>query len=442
VLLQQAEPKTVETILMEGGFRPFHRRVVAITGFSWSFVAMEILLIAFTLPLFQNVWSLSGFMLGVIGAAALIGSFIGSLIWGRLADRLGRRPIFQSSILWYSVFTGLTAAAWDPTSLFAFRLLAGLGLGGMLVVDPSLLAEYLPPQVRGRFLVFLDFFWPLGFAGAIGMSFYFLEVLNGAWRLMFITAAFPAFLAFVFRLTIPESPFFLARRGRKDKAAQVLTRITGRQVQAETIAEEKGPVRGKVQDLFARGMSRSTAVIIVTWIALNFSYYGLFLWLPSALQKVVGLELGNIYIYLLLSAVAQFPGYLTSMWLVEAWGRKKTLATFLGLGGVSGFIFAIATTYESFILGLFFVSFFNLGAWGAVYPFTSETFPTVLRATGFGLAEGVGKITAIMGPTVFGILLDVTGGILAPLLSVALVMVVGSLVAQALGRETRGIPLT
>ena len=430
--------QTVEQVLAVGGMTRFHRSVVAITGFAWTFVAMEILLVSFTLPVFQSLWGLSGFSLGLIGAAALLGSFVGSLIWGRLADRIGRRPIFQSVVLWYSVFTALTATAWDPYSLFAFRFLAGLGLGGMLVVDPALLTEYLPPQARGRFLVFLDFFWPIGFVVAIGLSYYFLELLAGAWRLLFVAAAFPAFIAFVARRFIPESPYFLARKGRMDEAADVLTRATGRPVDVTSIERPSDDIKGHLAELFRGDLRRSSIVIVVTWIALNFSYYGLFLWLPSALK---GIHLGNIYLYLLFSALAQFPGYLTSMRLVDSWGRKRTLAAFLILGGLSGYILATATTYENLLFGLFFVSFFNLGAWGAVYPFTSETFPTALRATGFGLAEGVGKITAILGPTVFGFLLDLTGSLLAPLTTIAVVMAVGGVVAATLGRETKGKPL-
>src|SRR5436190_20503577 len=137
-----------------------------------------------------------------------------------------------------------------------------------------------------------------------------------------------------------------------------------------------------------------------------------------------------------------FPGYGASMILVERNGRKKTLALFLLLGGVSGFVFATATTLLILFVGLAFVSFFNLGAWGAVYPYTSELFPTEYRATGFGMAEGVGKITAILGPVIFGALYVSTGGIIAPLASVAIVMAVGGAALAALGPETKGQAFT
>ena len=113
-------------------------------------------------------------MQGLVNSAALAGSLCGSLVLGRLADRIGRRAIFQYAILWYALFTALTAFAWGPWSVMTFRFLAGLGLGGMLVVDPSMLAEYLPPQRRGRLLVFLDFWWPVGLLLATGLSYVFL----------------------------------------------------------------------------------------------------------------------------------------------------------------------------------------------------------------------------------------------------------------------------
>jgi putative MFS transporter len=175
-------------------------------------------------------------------------------------------------------------------------------------------------------------------------------------------------------------------------------------------------------------------------VALNVSYYGLFIWLPGVLgaQGTVAL---NVYVLLALVALAQFPGYAASLWLVEAWGRKPTLAAFLALGGVSALTFALAHSTAVYVAALFFVGFFNLGAWGAVYPYTSELFPTRLRSTAFGMVEGVGKAAAIAGPYLFGYLLDTTGATVWSLTFVAAVMSAGALVTL-LGRETRGAKLT
>jgi MFS transporter, putative metabolite:H+ symporter len=430
----------VEDVLRRGGFTSFHRRAVALTGFAWTFVAMEILLVGFTVQTFKDIWGVSGSLAGWITASALAGSLVGSVFLGRLADRIGRRRIFVGAILWYATFTAATALAWGPWSVSALRFLAGLGLGGLLVVDPSMLSEYLPPQNRGRFLVFLDFFWPVGLLLATGLSWVFLDQVGGdwGWRYLFLAASFPAFLAFVVRLRLPESPYFLARRGRLDEAAAVLENITGQEVEPQELEAAPEP-RASVKELVADRLRSRSALIVLVWIALNISYYGLFLWLPFVLQGTEKFSI-NVYLLLTLSALSQFPGYAAAIWLVERIGRKPTLALFLALGGLSALTFALADSAGVLIAALFFVGFFNLGAWGAVYPYTSELFPTRLRGTAFGMVEGVGKGAAIGGPYLFGALLDWTGDTLWSLVFVAGVMALGALVVL-FGRETRGAKL-
>jgi putative MFS transporter len=430
----------VEDVLRRGGFTAFHRRAVAVTGFAWTFVAMEILLVGFTVPLFTAIWGLSGSFAGWIAASALAGSLVGSVVLGRLSDRIGRRSIFLVSILWYAVFTALTALAWGPEALSAFRFLAGIGLGGMLVVDPSMLAEYLPPQKRGRFLVFLDFFWPVGLLLATGLSWLFLDQIGGdwSWRWLFLAASFPAFLAFFARLSLPESPYYLVRRGRLAEAAEVLEEITGNEVDAGELERPEEP-RSSVRELVSARLRSTSGLIVLVWIALNISYYGLFLWLPFVLQDEQKFSV-NVYLLLTLSALSQFPGYAASIWLVERIGRKPTLALFLALGGISALTFGLADSAPVYIAALFFVGFFNLGAWGAVYPYTSELFPTRVRSSAFGMVEGFGKGAAIGGPYLFGALIDWTGGTVWSLVFVAAVMALGAVVVL-FGRETRGASL-
>src|SRR5213595_2443313 len=438
-----AVPRTrnVEEVLREGGLSRFHKKAVLVTGAAWTFVAMEILLVGFVAPIFAGLWNLSGAMQGLVNSAALAGSLCGSLVLGRLADRIGRRAIFQYAILWYALFTALTALAWGPWSVMALRFLAGLGLGGMLVVDPSMLTEYLPPQRRGRLLVFLDFWWPVGLLVATGLSFLFLgpdfnRFGDWSWRYLFLAAAFPAFLAFVVRRKLPESPYFLARSGRSSEAAEVLEEITGRPVEASAVSASPEP-ESSVRELVAPALRGRAATTALVWIALNVSYYGLFLWLPFVLQGEKHFHV-DVYLLLTLSALSQFPGYAAAIWLVERIGRKPTLAAFLVLGGISAYAFAAADTEAVYITALFFVGFFNLGAWGAVYPYTAELFPTRLRSSAFGVMEGVGKAAAIAGPYIFGHLKDATGSTTWSISFVAIVMAAGGLVAGVFGRETRG----
>ena len=126
-----------------------------------------------------------------------------------------------------------------------------------------------------------------------------------------------------------------------------------------------------MRELFAQRLRSRAVPTALIWIALNVSYYGLFLWLPFVLQAEKSFHV-DVYLLLTLSALSQFPGYAAAIWLVERIGRKPTLAAFLLLGGVSAYAFAAADTESVYITALFFVGFFNLGAWGAVYPYTAE----------------------------------------------------------------------
>src|SRR5207247_2088781 len=167
----------------QGGRDAFRRAVVLITGFPWTFVAFEIILITLVLPVIgseSGIFDLGTFTprdpfaYGAVAAATLVGSLIGSLTLGRLSDARGRRFLFRASVLSYSVFTALTALSFNVPSLFVLRMLAGVGLGGLLVIDPAILSEYLPPQHRGRYMVLLDFFWPAGFLVAIAFWYVFV----------------------------------------------------------------------------------------------------------------------------------------------------------------------------------------------------------------------------------------------------------------------------
>jgi putative MFS transporter len=152
--------------------------------------------------------------------------------------------------------------------MFTFRVLARVGLGGMLVVDPSILCEFLPPQSRGRFMVLLDFFWPVGFLLAI--LFWWVFVVQAvtlldvaSWRILFVVAAFPAFIAFLARLTIPESPFYYARHRKLKEAAGVPDRMTGSPVDPASLSGERMVPRAPISALFREGFARRSVMTLV-----------------------------------------------------------------------------------------------------------------------------------------------------------------------------------
>lgn len=425
----------IEEILDVEKITPSQRNVLWIARFSWAFVAMEIIIISFTLSLFAKIFNLREFEIGLLASASLIGNIIGAIIFGRFSDKIGRRPLFQITLLWYSIFTALTALSNNFYELFILRVLAGIGLGGMLVIDPALLSEFLPPKKRGKLMVSLDLFWPIGSFIALLLSYVFLEILNGNWRGLFLAAAFPAFIVALFRLLVPESPFFLAKTGKIEEAASVLFKLTGKNVNSESITfaiEEKG----SYSELFTLYKKRVVAML-AAWTSLNYTYYGLFLWLPTVLN-ILALYGNNIWFFLALAFLFQLPGYLSAMFLVEIWGRKRTLTVYLLLSGITGITMGLFTNdVLLFTLSMLLVSFFNLGAWGSVYPFTSELYPTKLRGKSFGLAEGIGKVIAVIAPLIFGALYQITGTVNVPLIVTMTVAIIGAIIVLIFAPETK-----
>ena len=443
----------------------FHRRLLAICGSAWAFDGMEVILISFTLPVLLDVWSLSGLSAGLLGSASLMGMIVGNWGWGYYADNHGRKPAFQWTVLSYALFAGLTALAVGFYSGFALRFLTGVGLGGALAVDTSYLSEHLPTNRRGRYLVYLDAFWPLGYGLAVALAWFFLAYLPtggtvfvpfvgdvAGWRLLFVASALPGLLVFVIRSQLSETPYYLARTGDVDAANERLRAIAeenGQDVElidADAVEAVESPGFSR---LFEADIRTQTVMIAAAWFCINFGYYGVFIWLPQTVNAA-GVAVGNVYLYFRLIAVVQFPGYFSAAYLVERVGRKPTLGGYLLLSGVFTFVFAASmpgvalfgvafSGFWPFFIGLLASSFFTLGAWGAIYAYTPELFPTEARATGNGFAGGVGKIAAVIGPILAGAL--VSSGYLLALVPLAVAFAVGGLVVLALGQETKGRPL-
>ncbi|MFS0705298.1 MFS transporter, partial [Cellulomonas sp. 179-A 9B4 NHS] len=155
--------------------------------------------------------------------------------------------------------------------------------------------------------------------------------------------------------------------------------------------------RTRVAALWAPDLRRRTAALWLVWFTVNFSYYGAFIWLPSLLVAD-GSTLVRSFGYTLIITLGQLPGYAVAAVLVETWGRRRTLAAFLAGSAVAAGLFAVASGDVAVVGAGLLLSFFNLGAWGALYAVTPELYPTRVRTTGAGWAAGVGRTASILAP--------------------------------------------
>lgn len=389
-----------------------HRRLVAGSGAGWALDAMDVGLISFVMVALAREWGLSPTTLSWIASIGFLGMAVGAAAGGSLADRIGRRQVFAATLIVYGLATGAAALSWSVASLLAFRFLIGLGLGAELPVASTLVSEFAPARVRARLVVSLEAFWAVGWLLAALIGYFVVARGDGAWRWAFALGAVPALYAVVVRRSLPESVRFLELRGRTDEAEATVRRFEDAAgVEAvpsppAVAAPAPGPA-----SLFAAGTRGRTAALWAVWFATNAAYYGVFIWLPALLVGD-GFSLVRSFTYTLVITLAQLPGYAAAAVLVEAWGRRPTLALFLAASAGSAAMLATAGSATQVVLYGCLLSFSNLGAWGALYALTPEVYPTLLRATGAGWAAGFGRFGSILAPLVVPPLLALGGSTL------------------------------
>jgi putative MFS transporter len=418
----------------------FHWRLLILSGIGWMFDAMDVLMLGFLLTPIRDEFKLDAGGVGLVASATFVGMFVGAAVSGRLADRYGRRGVFTATLVVFSLGSALSALAPTYETLLAARVVAGLGLGGELPVAATLVSELSPRARRGRMIVLLESFWAYGtiLAGVVAIT----VVPAFGWRWAFAVGALPALYVAYLRRALPESPRYLAERGRAPEADAVVRRVeraAGGALLA--LAPAVAPTRSgrtRISELWSPRYARRTAMLWILWFGIVLTYYGIFLWIPTLLVGR-GLSVVRSNEFFFLSTLAQVPGYFSAAWLVERWGRKPTLVTYLLGTAAAAFLFGNAGTDAGALTFVWaaLLSFFNLGAWGIVYTYTPELYPTAIRATGAGVAAAVGRVGGIIGPYLTPVLVPLIAQSGTFALFMALLVVTAAAVAL-LGEETRG----
>lgn len=438
---------TYDDVINQIGYGRFQRRLLWICGLGWAADAMEVLLISFALPSIAKEWDLSPAQRGFLSTAIFLGMLGGAWFWGWISDHIGRKTGFVSTVAIDSIFGFFSALAPSFPWLVALRAATGFGVGSTLPVDYSTFAEYLPAHKRGRYLVLLEAFWALGTIAAAGLA--WLIVPHLGWRPLLAVSALPGLLVFIIRRHVPESPRYLLVSGRTQQARAVLEQVA-RMNRAPMPEGELLPPpptrRGRLSDLWRADVRRTTFLLWVIWFSISLGYYGVFTWLPSYFQ-LQGMAALPVYQNTFLLALAQLPGYFSAAYLVERIGRRRTLAFYMVASGLFTYLFAAANSLPFLVSMGVWMSFFALGAWGALYAYTPEAYPTTLRTTGIGAASGMTRIAGAIAPSLGAALMLGAGqstgatALWGPLTIYALAYIFGGLAALALPFESVDQPL-
>lgn len=418
-------------------------RVLFLAGIGWLFDAMDQGMVAGVMADIGKAWGLTPSELGLLGSASAVGMAVGAAVAGMVSDRLGRRTVVTFTLVLYGIASAVSGFAPNFSLLLLFRFLTGLGLGGELPAASTLVSEFSPARARGRMVVLLESFWAWGWILASLIAYLLIPIYG--WRIGFFLGGVPAIYAAYLRRNIPESPRYLEQKGLLKEADEIVSKMEQQAgiVNDKADASQPGEEKGKsisFSDLWSKAYIRRTIVLWILWLGINFGYYGFVLWTPTLLVDK-GFSLVKGFEFTLIMSIAQLPGYYSSAYLIERIGRKAVLVAYLTGTAISAYLYGQSESVTAVLVFGCLLYFFSLGAWGAVYAYTPEVYPTRVRGSGAGWAAAVGRIGAIAAPYIVGLMYQAKGkevGFTYVFIMLTIVFAAVAVVIALLGIETKG----
>lgn len=438
----------------------WHVTIRLIVGVVTFFEAFDQLLIAYALPELRDEWHLTTGDATAVLTVGSAGMLVGALLSGRLADRYGRVRVIAYCVALSGLVSLALTACTSLTPFLVLRFVQGLAIGGEVPVAAAFISEITRSFKRGRFVLLYELVFPAGLTvGALVAAW---VVPAAGWRTMFAVAAVPGLLAFLVQRRVPESPRWLADRGRLAEADAVLSGIeakvsaatgrplpppaTGAAAPAPGAAAAATPAEraaSGVRGLFTGRYRRRTLVVGAIWFTGYFVNYGVTSWLPSIYKDAYGLSLSDALLYSTVTSVAGLIGCLLVALTVDVLGRRRIFA--LCLGASAALLLTLAA------LGartpgqvLIWTSLSAVGFFGSnicLYLYTPELYPTRMRALGCSVGGAVNRLGVILGPILVGVVYAAGHSVTAVFVMLGTVAVVGAVVAGTLAEETANRPL-
>ena len=410
----------------------------------------DLFIIGVALPLIAHSMGVSKSWIGLVGAAAPLGAMVGAFTLGRYTDKLGRKAMYLFDLLFFVIFAGLSALAWNVESLLAFRFLLGIGIGADYPISSTYVSEFMPKKIRGRMLSGAFSFQAIGalFGAAVGLGILMVHPNQDAWRYMLAIGVVPAVVVMILRTSVPESPRWHMAQGNAEKAQEITRKLTGKTVTANTVE-----TKINYPELFSKKYIRRTVLATVPWFLMDIGLYGIGVFTPTILAVMAFTGHGNFIHKDILSTqgavfldVFLVVGFALSIGLIEKWGRIRL--QWLGFLGMTAAMVLLALVgvpkgSSGITMAVIFLGFalfnimVNMGPNATTWILPTELFPTSLRASGHGLATASGKFGAAVGIFLLPVMVKNVG--IGPTLAmIAITSFLGLLVTWLLGYETSG----
>ncbi|MHC9295970.1 MFS transporter [Mycobacterium sp. LTG2003] len=423
----------------------FHKKLTLFSSGGPFIDGYALSIIGVALITLEPAMNLSATEIGLIGAASLIGIFVGGGVFGYVTDKVGRHLMYIADLIALAVFSVLSAFATEAWQLILLRFLLGVAIGADYPIATSLLAEFLPKKQRGRLLGAMFVVWAVGAAAAYVVGFLLRDYGPDAWRLLLASPAVFAVITLLARMGTPESPRWLLSKGRVAEADAAIKQAFGPQFGVGDLDHNDGETARNTSfaQVFKRPYLNRTIFVAVFWTAQVIPLFAVYTFAPDLLASF-GLEGdANLYGGSLLISLLFVVGGIPGLYLVEKIGRRALL-----IGSFA--VIAVALAIPALIPGIPPVAFFIALAVYAVasgassfleivYP--NELFPTEVRATAVGVGTAVSRIGSAGGTYLMPLALTALGA--GGALGVgAAVTAVGLVVAIFMAPETRGVALT
>ncbi|SAK89231.1 major facilitator transporter [Caballeronia hypogeia] len=397
----------VQKLIDEARFRKFHLLLLFWCALIIIFDGYDLAVVGIALPSIMHDMGVAPTSAGFMVSSALLGMMLGAVFLGTIADRIGRVPAIVICLLLFSVFTAAAGLTSHPVMFGIARLLAGLGIGGVMPNVVAQMTEYSPRRIRSTMVTLMFSGYSVGgmLAALVGKA----MIERYGWQSVFLAAGIPALLAPVIWKLMPESLAFLVRNERADSLKKILPGIDPAYVPRQDdrfSLSDKGAASGSpIRQLFADGRGLGTVMLWVAFFMCLFMVYALSSWLTK-LMASAGYSLGSALTFVLVLNFGAMIGAIGGGWLSDRFNIRYVLIAMYGLAAVSISLLGVKVPTGVLFLLVGLAGASTIGTQIVTYAFAGQFYPTAVRSTGIGWASGVGRSGAILAPIVIGLLVS------------------------------------
>ena len=369
---------------------PGQRRTLLAAGLGWALDAFDAMLYSLVLALLMRDLGMSKTTAGALGTLTLLASGIGGVLFGFLADRIGRKQALMASILTYSICSFASGLATSIAMLALARFVLGLGMGGEWNTGATLVAESWPTEFRAKAISIVQSSWALGFAAAALVAGPVARYYG--WRAVFFVGILPALITLWIQRSVPESEMWRQQES------------TG-ETQDTNVA---GSVSTTFSTIFKPPYVKHTFALLLFNFFGMFAWWGLFTWLPPYLSLPVEQGgrgfgvMGMTTLMVVLNLFGMFPGYASFGWVADHMGRRRAFLTYTLAAAVLVPLYAAARSPGVLLVLGTLVAFFGTGIFSGSGIMGSEIFPTAVRARALGFTYNGARTLSSLAPLVIG----------------------------------------